>query len=157
MQFEEERSGTIRWINFCCDEMRRERDEKLSWQFKGLPVHQWQLESSKFVWFRELSRKVYFRLRRRRFCSLQKHRRFESNLNPRMRYLERDVCCLPFPFNESSRLWKCFFGGKMLPTLFWNYVLPPLKTCLCGTERSGPCWGWNFMEKRYFQKSSKRL
>lgn len=104
---------------------------------QGLPVHQWQVKSSKFACFRELSRKFYYRLRCRRFRALRKHRRFESNLNPRMRYFERDVCCLPFPSNGSSWLRKCFFVGKTLATFV-------LKLC---SSTSWDLFVWNGAER----------
>lgn len=133
MRFEEERSGTIRWINFCRDEMRRERDERSSWQFKGclFTSSNWQLQNRLFS---SASRKLILEavVDVSLFCENTTDFR---QTEPTYEVAWKDVCYLPFPFNARSRAQKCFLSGKTLATFVLKFC-SSLVTCLCGTERT---------------------
>lgn len=139
VQFEEERSGTIRWINFCRDEMRRERDEWLSWQFKGCRLTSSNSKKLIVVCFRALFSEMLF-LKASLALPLAKTPQIWVENEPTCEdsWKGMFVACL-FLSSRALGSQNVFSPEKRSQLLFQNYVLRPLGTRLRGTEQS---WGF---------------
>lgn len=133
VRFEEERSGTIRWINFCRDEMRRERDERSSWQFKGclFTSSNWQLQNRLFS---SASRK--FILEAVVDVSLFCENTTDFRQNWTHVWGSLKGCLLPaFSFQRALSSPKMFFQRKNARNFCFETFFSRV-TCLCGTERT---------------------